>query len=73
MVKPESRVHPEGQRGAETTGNSWSSSWPGAVAHGASMLQSKKGDRTFASLPFAKQSIPEFMSACPAGPMITGS
>ena len=41
------------------------------MSHWAYMLQSKKGDRTFAKLPFSGQSIPDFMSACPAGPMIT--
>lgn len=41
------------------------------MSHWAYMVQSKKGDRTYASLPFAKQSIPDFMSACPPGPMIT--
>lgn len=40
------------------------------MSHWAYMLQSKKGDRTFDRLPFSGQSIPDFMSACPAGPMI---
>ena len=41
------------------------------MSHWAYMVQSQKGDRTYANLPFAQQSIPEFMSACPPGPMIT--
>jgi hypothetical protein len=41
------------------------------LSHWAYMVQSKPGDATFESLPFAGQSIPEFMSACPPGPKIT--
>jgi hypothetical protein len=42
----------------------------GTLSHWAYMLQSKPGDRTFKSLPFAEESIPEFLSACPDGPVI---
>ena len=42
----------------------------GTLSHWAYMLQSKRGDRTFQNLPFADQSIPEFMSSCPKGPPI---
>ncbi|MBM3985153.1 MAG: hypothetical protein FJ296_05625 [Planctomycetes bacterium] len=42
----------------------------GTVSHWAYMVQSKPGDPTFENLPFANQSVPEFMSACPDGPMI---
>lgn len=40
------------------------------MSHWAYMVQSKKGDRTYARLPFSGQSIPEFMASCPEGPMI---
>src|SRR5690606_23039079 len=42
----------------------------GTLSHWAYMIQSKPGDRTFRDLPFARESIPEFLSACPEGPMI---
>jgi hypothetical protein len=42
----------------------------GTLSHWAYMVQSKRGDRTWNDLPFAHQSIPKFMSACPAGPKI---
>jgi len=42
----------------------------GTLSHWAYMLQSRPGDRTFESLPFAHESIPEFLSACPDGPEI---
>ncbi|MFN8125739.1 MAG: hypothetical protein U0R64_04440 [Candidatus Nanopelagicales bacterium] len=42
----------------------------GTISHWAYMVQSRKGDRTFRNLPFAHRSIPQFMSACPAGPRI---
>jgi len=42
----------------------------GTLSHWAYMVQSKKGDRTYKRLPFAHESIPKFMSACPKGPML---
>lgn len=42
----------------------------GTVSHWAYMVQSKEGDRTYERLPFAEQSIPEFMAGCPDGPKI---
>jgi hypothetical protein len=42
----------------------------GTLSHWAYMIQSKRGDRTWDDLPFAHQSIPEFMSDCPEGPRI---
>lgn len=42
----------------------------GTLSHWAYMIQSKPGDRSFENLPFAHESIPEFMSACPPGPTI---
>ncbi|HEV7733191.1 MAG TPA: hypothetical protein VGR62_13555 [Candidatus Binatia bacterium] len=42
----------------------------GTLSHWAYMVQSEPGDATFESLPFAEQSIPEFLSGCPAGPKI---
>ena len=44
----------------------------GTLSHWAYMVQSREGDSTFANLPFAEQSIPDFMSACPPGPPIKG-
>lgn len=44
----------------------------GTLSHWAYMVQSKKGDRTYKRLPFSGQSIPEFMSACRAGPTFDG-
>lgn len=41
------------------------------MSHWAYMVQSRKGDRTYDRLPFSGQSIPDFMAACPPGPMIT--
>ncbi|MGI9117246.1 MAG: hypothetical protein ACR2JV_06390 [Gaiellales bacterium] len=40
------------------------------LSHWAYMVQSKEGDRSYARLPFSGQSIPDFMSSCPPGPMI---
>lgn len=42
----------------------------GSLSHWAYMVQSKKGDATYDKLPFAEESIPDFMSSCPAGPTI---
>ena len=42
----------------------------GTLSHWAYMVQSKRGSLSFAKLPFAKVSIPEFMSSCPPGPKI---
>lgn len=42
----------------------------GSVSHWAYMVLSKPGDATWDNLPFAHESIPEFMSSCPQGPMI---
>lgn len=44
----------------------------GTLSHWAYMVQSQKGDRTWKDLPFAHESIPQFMSGCPKGPMIHG-
>lgn len=43
----------------------------GTVSHWAYMIQTKQGDKIFDNLPFANESVPSFMSACPAGPTIT--
>jgi hypothetical protein len=40
------------------------------LSHWAYMIQSRKGDRTWNNLPFAHQSIPQFMSGCPKKPQI---
>lgn len=45
----------------------------GTLSHWAYMVQSRPGDPTYDRLPFAHQSIPEFMSSCPPGPMIHNS
>lgn len=42
----------------------------GSVSHWAYMVLSKPGDQSWDNLPFAHESIPEFMSSCPPGPMI---
>lgn len=42
----------------------------GTLSHWAYMVQSKPGSRTFRNLPFAEESIPEFLAACPDGPTI---
>jgi hypothetical protein len=42
----------------------------GTLSHWAYMVQSRPGDRTWDKLPFAHESIPDFMSSCPAGPRI---
>lgn len=42
----------------------------GTLSHWAYMVQSKKGDRSYDSLPFVNQSIPDFMSSCPAAPAL---
>lgn len=43
----------------------------GTVSHWAYMVQSTPKNRTYWDLPFAHESIPEFMSDCPDGPMIS--
>ena len=43
----------------------------GTVSHWAYMVLSQPGDTTFTNLPFANESIPDFLSVCPPGPMIT--
>lgn len=40
----------------------------GTLSHWAYMVQSAKGDATYKRLPFAKESIPKFMSSCPKAP-----
>lgn len=55
----------------EMTGPAGGGSAGATLSHWAYMVQSKPGDATFESLPFAGQSIPDFMSGCPAGPKIT--
>jgi hypothetical protein len=42
----------------------------GTLSHWAYMVQSKREDPTFRDLPFAHESIPDFLSACPDGPKI---
>lgn len=42
----------------------------GTLSHWAYMVQSAPGDRTWDKLPFAHESIPDFMSSCPEGPRI---
>ena len=42
----------------------------GTLSHWAYMIQSEPGMATFKKLPFSGESIPEFMSSCPPGPMI---
>ena len=42
----------------------------GTLSHWAYMVQSKEGDPSYQKLPFADQSIPDFMAACPPGPPI---
>lgn len=44
----------------------------GTLSHWAYMVQSKREDPTFRDLPWAHESIPEFLSACPPGPKIRG-
>ncbi|AUR52981.1 hypothetical protein [Aquella oligotrophica] len=43
----------------------------GSVSHWAYMVLTQPSDPTWSNLPFANESIPEFMSACPPGPMIS--
>jgi hypothetical protein len=43
----------------------------GTLSHWAFMVESKRGSASFKKLPFARVSIPEFMSSCPKGPKIT--
>ena len=45
-----------------------SSDGTSSLSHWAYMVQSAKGDATYKRLPFAKQSIPQFMSSCPKAP-----
>jgi hypothetical protein len=40
------------------------------LSHWAYMVQTEPGDRTWNRLPFAHQSVPDFMASCPEGPMI---
>lgn len=42
----------------------------GTLSHWAYMVQSERGDPSWRNLPFAHESIPKFMSACPPGPKI---
>lgn len=42
----------------------------GTLSHWAYMVQSTPKDPSWKSLPFVNQSIPDFLSACPPGPMI---
>lgn len=42
----------------------------GTLSHWAFMVQSKPDSASFKKLPFARVSIPEFMSSCPKGPKI---
>lgn len=42
----------------------------GTLSHWAYMVQSRPGQKTYNNLPFARESIPSFMSACPKGPPI---
>ncbi len=42
----------------------------GTLSHWAYMVQSKRSDPSFRDLPFARESIPEFLSSCPEGPKI---
>ena len=43
----------------------------GTLSHWAYMIQSQPGDGFYEHLPFVNESIPEFLSSCPAGPMLT--
>jgi hypothetical protein len=42
----------------------------GTLSHWAYMIQSKPGDGFYEHLPFVNESIPDFLSSCPAGPML---
>jgi hypothetical protein len=42
----------------------------GTLSHWAYMVQSTREDPSFRDLPFAHESIPEFLSTCPEGPKI---
>jgi hypothetical protein len=42
----------------------------GTLSHWAYMVQSTREDPSFRDLPFAHESIPEFLSGCPEGPKI---
>lgn len=42
----------------------------GTLSHWAYMVQSRREDPSFRDLPFAHESVPEFLSACPDGPKI---
>jgi len=42
----------------------------GTLSHWAYMVQSKREDPTFRDLPWAHESVPQFLSACPPGPKI---
>lgn len=44
----------------------------GTLSHWAYMVQSREGDASFERLPFAEQSVTEFLAACPPGPPIKG-
>ncbi|MBU3657388.1 MAG: hypothetical protein FGM35_05090 [Rhodocyclaceae bacterium] len=43
----------------------------GTISHWAYMVQSKQGDASYEHLPFVNESIPNFLSSCPPGPMIS--
>ena len=43
----------------------------GTLSHWAYMIQSQPGDGFYEHLPFVNESIPEFLSSCPTGPMLT--
>lgn len=58
-------------RGSWTMVNQMTSpAMSGTLSHWAYMIQSKPGMASYDSLPFVDESIPDFMSACPEGPMI---
>ncbi len=61
----------EKQRGKWTMVNQMTAPGDGGtstLSHWAYMVQSAKGQATYDSLPFVDESIPEFMSSCPAAP-----
>lgn len=60
----------EKRRGAWTMVNQMTgpSANGGTLSHWAYMIQSAPGDKTYDSLPFVRESIPDFMAACPAAP-----
>lgn len=61
----------EKQRGEWTMVNEMTSPMVGGtLSHWAYMIQSKPGSATYKRLPFANESIPDFMASCPPGPTI---